>query len=132
MHKIKLCSSFKTIILLFFILLWYPFSVCFYKKFSRTPCLLSNIEKIIEKLIFRRVLNFLDINNLIYSLQFGFQQKHSTTHAMSNLTFVLIGIHSLQGWTATIRYGATIKRSTKRLKHTRNLFRKNRLLWGAC
>ena len=30
--------------------------------------------------------NFLDINNLIYSLQFGFRQKHSTTHALINLT----------------------------------------------
>ena len=30
--------------------------------------------------------NFLDINNLIYSLQFDFHQKYSTTHALINLT----------------------------------------------
>ena len=41
--------------------------------------LLSNIEKIIEKLMYKKLSNFLDINNLIYSLQFGFQQKHSKT-----------------------------------------------------
>ena len=41
------------------------------------------------------------------------------------LTFFLIGIHSMKGWTATLRYGVTRKRITKRLKHTRNLFRKN-------
>ena len=29
--------------------------------------------------------NFLDINNLIYLLQFGFQPKYSTTHALINL-----------------------------------------------
>ena len=46
---------------------------------------LSNIEKI-EKLMYKRLSNFLDINNLIYSLQFGFQQKYSTTHALINLT----------------------------------------------
>ena len=36
-----------------------------------------------------------------------------------------IGIHSMQGWTATSRHGVTKKRSTKRLKHTENLLRKN-------
>ena len=34
----------------------------------------------------------------------------------------LIGIHSMQGWTATRSYGVTRKRSTKRLKHIGNLF----------
>ena len=36
--------------------------------------------------MYKRMSNFLDINNLIYSLQFGFQQKYSTTHALINLT----------------------------------------------
>ena len=31
----------------------------------------------------------------------------------------------MQDWTATMRHEVTRKRSTKRLKHTRNLFRKN-------
>ena len=40
----------------------------------------------------------------------------------------LIGNHSMQGWTTTARHGVTRKRATKRLKHTENLFRKNRCL----
>ena len=44
----------------------------------------------------------------------------------------LIGIHSMQGWTATTRHGVTRERSKKRLKHTRNLFRKNPQLKGVC
>ena len=52
----------------------------------RPISLLSNIEKIIEKFMYKRLSNFLDINNLIYSLQFGFRQKYSTTHALINLT----------------------------------------------
>ena len=49
----------------------------------RLISLLSNIEKIIEKLMYKRLPNFLDIKNLIYSdIQLGFQQKHSTTHAL--------------------------------------------------
>ena len=42
----------------------------------RPISLLSNIEKIIEKLMYKRFSNFLDISNLIYSLKFGFRQKH--------------------------------------------------------
>ena len=37
--------------------------------------------------------------------------------------FFKIGIHSMQGWTATSRHGVTRKRSTKKLKHTGNPFR---------
>ena len=41
--------------------------------------------------------------------------------------FFLIGIHSFQSWTTTTRHGVTRKRNTKRLRHTGNLFRKNRI-----
>ena len=46
--------------------------------------------------------------------------------------FFLIGIHSMQGWTATTRHGVTRKRSTKRLERTGNLFRKNLQLKDVC
>ena len=46
--------------------------------------------------------------------------------------FFLIGIHSMQGWTATTRHGITRKRSTQRSKHTGNIFRKNLQLIGVC
>ena len=36
--------------------------------------------------MYKRLSNFLDINNLMYSLQFGFQEKHTTTYALINLT----------------------------------------------
>ena len=34
----------------------------------------------------KRLSNFVDINNLIYSLQLGFQPKYSITYALINLT----------------------------------------------
>ena len=46
--------------------------------------------------------------------------------------YFLIEIHSLQGWTATKRHGVTRKKSTKRLKHTWDLFRKNSEIKGVC
>ena len=55
--------------------------------------------------------------------------------AMKHLAwiFVLVGIHSMQGLTATTRHGVTRTRSTKRLKHTGNLFRKKpHLLLRVC
>ena len=41
------------------------------------------------------------------------------------LLLLLIGIHFIQGFTVTMRHGITKKRSTKRLKHAGNLFRRN-------
>ena len=52
----------------------------------RPISLLSNINKIIEKLMFTRLQNFLETNNCIYKLQFGFRAKHSTNHAILSIT----------------------------------------------
>ena len=41
-----------------------------------------------------------------------------------------IVIHSVKSWTVTTRHGVTRKKSTKRLNHTGNLFRKNLQLKG--
>ena len=64
-----------------------------YKKDSQLNCsnyrpisLLSNIDKILKRIMYNRLYKFLETNNLIYSLQFGFRQKHSTSHALIHLT----------------------------------------------
>ena len=36
--------------------------------------------------MYKRLSNFLDINDLIYLLEFGFRPKYSTTHALINPT----------------------------------------------
>ena len=48
--------------------------------------LLSIIEKIIDKLMYKRLYSFPDISNLIYLLQFDFRSKYSSNHALINLT----------------------------------------------
>ena len=52
----------------------------------RPISLLSNIEKILEKLMYKRLYAFLDYNNIIYDSQFGFRQQYSTSHALINIT----------------------------------------------
>ena len=52
----------------------------------RPISLLSNIEKILEKLMYERLYAFLDYNDIIYDLQFGFRQQYSTSHALINIT----------------------------------------------
>ena len=47
--------------------------------------LISNISKIIEKLIHKRLNSFLE-HNIFYSFQFGFRDNHSTTHALIEMT----------------------------------------------
>ena len=48
--------------------------------------LLSNIEKILKELMYTFLYSFLDYNNIIYDLQFGFRQQHSTFYALINIT----------------------------------------------
>ena len=51
----------------------------------RPISLLSNIEKKLEKLMYKRLYTFLNNNN-IYNLQFGFRQQYSTSHVLINIT----------------------------------------------
>ena len=50
----------------------------------RPISLLSNIDKILEKLMYKRLYIFLNNNNIIYN--FGFRQQYSTSHALINIT----------------------------------------------
>ena len=43
--------------------------------------LLSNVEKILEKRMYKRLYIFLNNNNIIYNWQFEFRQQYSTSHA---------------------------------------------------
>ena len=65
----------------------------FYKKGDPTLCnnyrpisLLSNLGKIIETLVHKRITDFLNQQNILYEKQFGFRKNHSTSHALTELT----------------------------------------------
>ena len=64
-----------------------------YKKDSKLKCsnykpisLLSNIDKVLERLMYNCLYNFLEMNSVIYNLQFDFRQKYSTSHVLIHLT----------------------------------------------
>ena len=48
--------------------------------------MLSNISKLLEKLMYVRLYRFLNIFNCLSDLQFGFRAKHSTSHALISIT----------------------------------------------
>ena len=48
--------------------------------------LLSNINKLFEKLMYKRIYNFLTHKGSFFEMQFGFREKHSTSHALISLT----------------------------------------------
>ena len=52
----------------------------------RPISLLSNVEKILEKLMYKRLYTFLSSSNIEYNMQFGFRQEYSTSHALINIT----------------------------------------------
>ena len=58
-----------------------PLEVSNYRPIS----LLSNIEKIYEKLMYSRLISFLNNQKQIYTKQFGFRKSHSTTHTLINI-----------------------------------------------
>ena len=52
----------------------------------RPNSILSIFSKIFEKLMYKRLYSFLEVHNILYSLQFGFQENHSIDHALVSLT----------------------------------------------
>ena len=52
----------------------------------RPISLLSNIDKIFEKLVYSRLMSFLSKHNVISNSQFGFRKNHSTKLALISIT----------------------------------------------
>ena len=52
----------------------------------RPISLLSIFSKIFEKLMYKRLYSFLEVHNILYSLQFAFQENHSIDHVLVSLT----------------------------------------------
>ena len=59
-----------------------PFEAGNYRPIS----LLSNVDKILEKLVHKRMIKFLEDNKILYNRQFGFRCKHSTVHGLITIT----------------------------------------------
>ena len=55
-------------------------------KNYRPISLLPNINKIFEKIMYKRVYEFVEEKNILYELQFGFRTLHSTQHALTDIT----------------------------------------------
>ena len=52
----------------------------------RPISLLSIFNKILEKLVYNRLINFIDKYHILYDTQFGFRRNHSTLHATLLIT----------------------------------------------
>ena len=54
------------------------------KKY-RPISLLTSFSKLLEKLMYNKVIYFLNVNNVLYEHQYGFRAKHSTIHPIIHL-----------------------------------------------
>ncbi len=65
--------------------------------------LLSTINKLIEKMMYKRLISFLNKYHILYDYQFGFRQNHSTSmdliEAIDNFIMILKGGNMLQAST---------------------------------
>ena len=66
----------------------------------RPISLLTSISKILERLVYKRTLRFLISCKILSNSQFGFRQKHSTTHAL--LSFIDKVAHAIDDMSHTI------------------------------
>ena len=48
----------------------------------RPISLLSNINKLLEKILYERTYSFLEKFDCLYKLQYGFRKSHSTNHTL--------------------------------------------------
>ena len=67
-----------------------PLTVSNYRPIS----LLSVFSKISEKLMYKRLYNFLDVHQILFHLQFDFRASHSTNHTLINLTECIKNAHN--------------------------------------
>ena len=51
----------------------------------RPISLLGVFDKILEKIMLNRLINFLDKNDILYKYQFGFRKNRATTHALTEI-----------------------------------------------
>ena len=51
----------------------------------RPISLVPNLDKIIEKLMYNRIIKFIENNKIIYYNQFGFRKNLSTAYAITTL-----------------------------------------------
>ena len=71
-------------------------------------------SKIFEKLTYKHLYQFLDAFEVLYPLQFGFREKHSTTHALLCLTESIK--HSIDNG----KYGCGVFLDLQKAFHTMN------------
>ena len=51
----------------------------------RPISLLSIYDRLFEKLLYCRLIKFINKNDILYDLQYGFRNKHSTQHAILDI-----------------------------------------------
>ena len=49
------------------------------------PISLSNYNRIYEKIMYKRIIDFIEKNDLLYTSQYGFRKGHSTQHAILDI-----------------------------------------------
>ena len=47
--------------------------------------MLSIYNRLFEKILYRRLIKFIDKNDILYDLQYGFRNKHSSQHAILDI-----------------------------------------------
>ncbi len=68
----------------------------------RPISLLPSISKILEKVVHKRIYNFMNIQNIFYPSQYGFRPNHSTVNAVTEFTYDVMSARDSKQHTCSV------------------------------
>ena len=100
-----------------------PSSIWNYRPISVLSC----FSKIFERFMYNHVVEFININTIIYKYQFGFRQKHSTQQAI--ITLITKITSCIDSGDMMIRVFLDLKKAFDTVNHSLHTYKKNVCVW---
>ena len=83
----------------------------------RPISLLSSFSKLLEKIVSRQIIGFLNANNILYKHQYGFRAKHNTSHPVVHFTHKIYNALNQSPSATTIAIFIDLKKAFDTVDH---------------
>ena len=93
----------------------------------RPISILSSFSKLLEKIVSRQIMGFLNANNVLYKHQYGFREKHNTSHPVLHFTNKIFNSLNQNPSATTLAIFIDLKKAFDTVNH--KFCFKNRTLW---
>ena len=83
----------------------------------RPISLLSSFSKLLEKIVSRQIVRFLNANNILYKHQYGFREKHNTSHPVLHFTNKIFNALNQNPSSSTLAVFIDLKKAFDTVNH---------------